>query len=785
MAQAIAIDSSGPVAISSRTNFYIGLTMFFFILLMVLLSIGQQAPPAVVPASAPPTEFSAQRAMRHVTAIAQKPHPVGTTEHAKVREYIVNELSSLGVSPQVQTVTSVNEPSGPPYRAATINNIIARLKGTANSKAILVVGHYDSVPTGPGASDDGSAIGAMLETLRALKAGAPLKNDVIFLFSDAEEIGSLGAKGFVDQHPWAKDVGLVLNFEARGSGGPATMFETSNNNGWLISEFAKAAPYPLANSLSYEIYKLLPNDTDLTVFKKAGFAGLNFAYIKGVVNYHSATDNLNTIDERSLQQQGSYALSLTRHFADLDSPDVKKSNAIYFNLFGTSLVHYSSAWAIPLMILTFLVFVGVIVLGWRRGRLTFFKMVLGFFALLLSMISVAVMVSLVWALIRAMNGGYNSLLQGDTYNSNLYMLAFTALTVAITSAIYILLRKKITTENLTMGALCWWMVLTVLTSLFMPGGSYLFTWPLLFSLLALGSTFFWGERRLGPLGQFAVLAVGAIPALILLAPTIHFIFIGLTLAMCGAVMVLVALLMGALIPHLSLMTNRQKWLLPGGMLLACVALIGAGNVTHGFDRNHPQPDTILYGLNADTAKAVWASADKAPDEWTAQFLGGHSRQGTLAGYIPATSRGFLQSDAPAAPLAAPNVELLSDTTNNDVRTVRLRISSPRQAPVVSLELDPQVQFLGGAINGRRLENRLKTPSTQATPWGLRYYALPSEGIELTLEAKSSQPIVLRVIDQSYGLPEIQGMSIKPRPDYMIASILPYTDSTFVSKSFKF
>ena len=46
------------------------------------------------------------------------------------------------------------------------------------------------------------------------------------------------------------------------------MFETSEENGWLISQFAQAVNQPLATSLSMDIYQVLPNDTDLTVFKR-------------------------------------------------------------------------------------------------------------------------------------------------------------------------------------------------------------------------------------------------------------------------------------------------------------------------------------------------------------------------------------------------------------------------------------------------------------------------------------------------------------------------------------
>ena len=98
--------------------------------------------------------------------------------------------------------------------------MIAWLPGIANSKAVMLVAHYDSVPNGTGASDDGAGVVALLETVRAVKSTAPLKNDVIFLFTDGEETGLLGANAFISEHPWAKDVGLVLNFEAREICGP-------------------------------------------------------------------------------------------------------------------------------------------------------------------------------------------------------------------------------------------------------------------------------------------------------------------------------------------------------------------------------------------------------------------------------------------------------------------------------------------------------------------------------------------------------------------------------------
>jgi Zn-dependent M28 family amino/carboxypeptidase len=294
--------------------------------------------------------------MQHLRVISRSPRPIGSTEHKLVRDYILKELTALGLTPDIQKTTVGVPGRGNVVVAGTVENIIATLKGTGAGKAVLIVGHYDSAPTSPGASDDGSAVVAMLETLRALKAGAALMNDVIFLFTDGEEVGLLGAKAFVDEEPAAKRIGLVLNLEARGYGGPSVMFETSEGNGRLISEFARAVSSPIANSLSYEIYKRLPNDTDFTVFKGAGLEGLNFAYLKGINYYHNRLDSIEQIDEGSLQHQGSYALALARHFGNLDLSSIKENNAVYFNVLSSILIRYDAVWVMPLALLVALLF---------------------------------------------------------------------------------------------------------------------------------------------------------------------------------------------------------------------------------------------------------------------------------------------------------------------------------------------------------------------------------------------------------------------------------------------
>src|SRR5512133_3696025 len=196
-------------------------------------------PPSPVPATAPDTVFSAERALRHVEQIAARPHPMGTADHDRVRDYIAAQLTQLGVKPQYQQTTAI----GTRYQeVGRVQNILAWLAGgDAKGKAVLLVAHYDGVGAGPAASDDAAGSAALLETVRALRARKqPLAHDVIVLFTDGEESGLLGAAAFVREHPWAKDVAVVLNFEARGTSGRSFMFETGPGNRDAVSVLRRA-----------------------------------------------------------------------------------------------------------------------------------------------------------------------------------------------------------------------------------------------------------------------------------------------------------------------------------------------------------------------------------------------------------------------------------------------------------------------------------------------------------------------------------------------------------------
>jgi len=766
----------------------IGIIACLLIALLVAFSLYRQTPPAAVGASAPAYEFSSERAMKHLQIIGQNPHPMGAIEHSKVRDYILQQLQTAGLTPEVLETTGLNLEDNPHIRAGTVQNIVAKLPGTANTRAVMLLCHYDSVSTGPGAADDGAAVASMLETLRALKSVAPLKNDVIFLFTDGEEAGHLGAQAFVAESLQVKDLGLVLNFEARGNSGPVILFETGERNGWLIKEFAKAAPYPVATSLAYEIYRFLPNDTDFTPFKSAQLTGLNFAYINGLTHYHTQLDNINEIDERSLQHEGSTALALARHFGDLNLNDVQATNAVYFDVVGLTLIHYSSRWVVPLSSIIVLACVVLIIIGLKKNRLTLSGIAWGFLAFLVGLIIAPVSGTLFWSLILNMREvpGFRPL--GEVYNNNIYLLGFVAWTIAVVSALYIFMRKRkeISSTDLTVGALIWWLILLVLASVFLPGASYLLTWPLLFMLPALAYGLALKDRAENSVALQLLFAIASITAIILMVPLIYQIFIALTLNLIGVIIAMVVLLLSMLVPHLRIIAPGNRFRLPIAAALAGLALIVIAGFSSSYDNKHPRFNTILYKLNADTGNAAWASSDRRPDPWTKQFFSSDSLRAPLTDiFSKGSSRPFLQVAALPQPLSAPRIELLSDATQNGVRALHMRATSSREAIGLAIYLDSLAEVVESSVNGKRIVSPAGSSGTNRNQWDLRYYAVPKEGIEITMQLKTAEPIRLRVVDQTYGFPQALDKMLEARPASTIPAPFPYNDSTFVSKSFVF
>ncbi|MCX6550117.1 MAG: M28 family peptidase, partial [Acidobacteria bacterium] len=608
----------------------IGAAAIFTFVCVVGLSLAAVllgGPPAPVPASAAATEFSAERAMVYVRAIAERPHPMGSVDHARVRDYLVKTIEGLGVAVERQDATIVRSVAAG-VRIGRVENLLVRLKGTASTGAVLLATHYDSVPAAPGAADAGSGVAALIETLRALKAGYPLRNDLIVLLTDGEEFGLLGAAAFAEQHPWAKDVRLALNFEARGTSGPAQMFETGPENGAVVRAWAAAMPRPTGSSLSYEVYKRMPNDTDFSIFRKLPVVGLNFSFVGGWEDYHTPHDAPAALDRGSLQHHGSAALSLARRFGGIDLTAVRGRDAVYFSLpIVNKAVVYSTLWALPLAVLAVVLFLWAFILS--RGRK---ETSIG--GLILAVVVVALFGAAAgyfgWRFGRLVELLHQSWLpEGNVLQSAPYGALLVATIITVWCALYVVLRKKFAAHTLAYGSIVLWVAAGVAAAWFLPGGSYVVLWPVLSAVLT--AVVLATSGRAESPGGFRVLlaCVLAVPAALVIWPLDAALFGTMGLSPeSGAGMALMTVYgLGALALSIELITEGRRWWPAGLAFAVTLVCLGLGGALTHYSDEHPRIVNVYYVLDAHAKPARWTARVSRMDSRIETYVGAHPAEG--------------------------------------------------------------------------------------------------------------------------------------------------------------
>lgn len=760
--------------------------------------------PAVVPASAPAADFSGERAMSHLRVIAGVPHPVGAPAQAAVRQYILQQVRDMGLQPVVQDATGALAVETGVF-ASSLENILVRLPGSQSTGVVAIMAHYDSQPNTPGASDNGAAVAGILEAIRAAQAGKPLRNDLLFVLTDAEEVDAQGADAFYRQHPWAQEIRLLVNFEAAGNSGPSFLLETSAGNRGLAEGFMRAVPHPIAYSFMTQLLAFIPLGTDMTVFAENGVPTLGPVFGRHYrVMYHSMLDSVERVSPASVQHQGENALGLARYFGAIDLATLDTStDAVYFSLVPGIVIHYPSRLAAPLAIGAAILLAVVVAAGLLRRRLSLGGIAAGLVVACSMVIVPVVLTALVWLAISSMHAEYWRNLMGSPYNGELYLLGFAALAAATCLAIFLIARRRLSAAHLTAGALLIWLALAVLTSVAAPGMSYVFTWPLVATTLVLAGLAFKPDRmrRSSAAGWRWPAALGGVLALIILivAPVIFLVHLLIGLWMVtmtpaapfiAVTVLLVALTLSLVAPQMDLLPTRRQWPLPAATALLALACLVAASLSSGFSAGQPMPNGVWYTLDADSGQATWSSyGARAVDAWTRQFFPSATEPVDLAalyeslGDAPKPPQAF-KGPAEAAPLPAPVLTVLSDQTEGGVRNLRLHLASSRQARGLRVKVSGAA-VLAATVNGNRQES---AAWRQNEAWFLRYYGLPAQGIDLALQMEPSQALQIIVTDQSDGLPSLSGSVFSERPAgtmpfAMAQEYMPFPETTSVSKTF--
>lgn len=303
-----------------------------------VLSVASLVVLATVACARPAPHFSEVNARAHINYLAGTigSRPAGSDANDRARAYVVDQLGLFGFDVRVQEVDAARPEFG---LTARVRNVIATKRGSLPD-AIAIVSHYDSGPDTTGAGDAALGAAVALEASRLLGAQS-LRHTLSIFLTDGEELGLMGAAGLIEDRAAIDPVRAYVNLEAIGADGAAVLFETGPGNGWIAGPWARAAPHPRGSSYMLEVYRRLPNDTDFTIFKRAGLPGLNFAAVDDSYPYHTPRDTPGRVTTRAVLHTGQNVLAVV---TALDAEDLTRrtpTSSIYFDVARTLAFSYS------------------------------------------------------------------------------------------------------------------------------------------------------------------------------------------------------------------------------------------------------------------------------------------------------------------------------------------------------------------------------------------------------------------------------------------------------------
>jgi hypothetical protein len=713
------------------------------------------APVAPQGKAAAPSLFSAARAKTILQDLVGNgiPHPLGSPAAAQLRAGLVTRLSALGYAPELQSGFACNDQGVCGYAV----NIVAELAGgSGDGNAVLLAAHYDSVPAGPGASDDGAGVASLLEIARILKSRPAPRHPVILLFSDGEEAGLLGAWLFVHEHPLSRHVKAAVNLDARGTSGPSLMFETGTANSWLMQEYESAVARPLTNSLYYVVYKQLRNDTDFTAFKAAGYQGFNFAYIGDVGLYHTPLDTVAHADAGSIQHQGDNALAVLTALANAPDLRAPEGESVFFDVFSRTLIAWPSKFTLPAALLVLLLLLAEAGLLLRKGAVAGREILSGWAGTAGVLIGGTALCA--GALIALIMLHAVPALDGASWISRpLPMhLAAAAMAVLAAAAVSAALWQRAGFWGFWLAAALQVAVLSVICAAFVPGASFVFLPTAIASGLGAlpCAVSLWRSTAPRPWALDTAALLPALTQFATVLPLVGLMYVSLGSPAWPLSTLLLGLGTSVLLPLMAIASGRLCRVVRVIAALITVTGLLITVCSPVYSAQWPERINLEYWLDADTGESHFlARCDsmRLPEALAAQF--DSAPRPRFAG---SATHGFYAA-APTLALAAPELSRVRPTwaaavTAGSGTHFVLHLRSARGAPEAFVVFPADAQVAEVALAGAAGPVRAKTYPLPSGATLLDIVGLPAAGVELSFDAAAS-PLKVQVFDQSDDFPD--------------------------------
>ncbi|WP_036172113.1 M28 family peptidase [Massilia sp. 9096] len=730
--------------------------------------------------------FVAARALAHVRALARAPRPVASAANEQARAYLLEQLRALGLGPEVELETaqtaSVDLMGNVHVTLATAHNILVRKPGSGprGRPAVLASAHYDSNGDSLGAADGAMSAASLLEALRVLQAGPPLDNDLLFVFTDADDAHALGTRGFAESHPWARRARVALRFDNLGNSGPLELVDASHADGFTIDAWV-AAPAARGSSFMAELTRDRPQRAAAALLAGSGSVSpalLQFATLRGMLGPNGLADVPQRLAPASLQHEGDTMVALLRRLGNTPLPALGSAPArgqVFFTLPGLGGLHYTQAWVWPLDALACMLSA---LACWRavRQRVDGTDIVQAAFGFVF-MTALATFVAYVCRdSIPGLEARYDASVLAADAGADWQLVAFLLLPAAAFVILQRHLQARLGARTTMLGALLTVNIALLATSAGAPGASYVLALPLLAAQaawLALSSqrAAQWSARRRG-----AVLLAAALPAVFLIVPAAHASLAWVSpqwLVLPSSLVCAALALAGMALAQLGRRFVARTLLLG---CAGCLATTWAAQPRTPQLLDLPQPNHLVYFKDTPSWQSYWLYPALPLDAWTRRVFPHTMHPYQLPYLFGVTSMPVWFAAAPRIDaIAYPDLMIEKDERPGPVRHVEIRLRSKNRAPSLMLRLDG-VQPLRASVNGRVLTDRLYRG------WKLDLSGMGDQELRFAFDLQGDAGFNVFIQERIPGLPQDV---LPPRPSGMLPALMPGTGTTVSSDILRF
>jgi len=239
----------------------------------------------------------------------------GSVGEIRASEYLSTQLRMLGLKPmgdhgtgytQVFTIPPVLESrvngrltfkAGETYQLRTPSvNLLGALMGEKTEEIILLSAHYDHLgifegQVYPGANDNASGVGCVLEVMRRiLGEGTTPKRTIVLAFWSAEEMGFVGSQAFVGAAAFPlNEVKAVLNADTVGNGiiGEFALWSYGDNPAFKAIRQASTEA-----GASVQLTPQATHNSDNISFSSAGIPAVTLMTRDWLYKNHTVEDNI-------------------------------------------------------------------------------------------------------------------------------------------------------------------------------------------------------------------------------------------------------------------------------------------------------------------------------------------------------------------------------------------------------------------------------------------------------------------------------------------------------------